>query len=175
MVCSDIQGVWIERDSPWITLVFVIFTWVWRASRTWRRCLFEISSYVLEVQVISPYLLRVSKFYDLKTSDCHCTLLGCTETKMSLYNFHPAWRGSETWKSRETRTYSRKGFWKLPMNLLLFSVKSVISRIWNLSGTVRPLRDIQVELNSKFVIFLSISSCIDRQSNRQYSMKMWPD
>ena len=36
----------------WFTLVFVILTWVWRASWTWRRCFFEISSYVLEVQVI---------------------------------------------------------------------------------------------------------------------------
>ena len=35
-----------------------------------------------------------------------------------------------------------------------------------MSGTVRPLHDIQHELNSKFVIFLPISSGIDRQSNR---------
>ena len=44
-----------------------------------------------------------------------------------------------------------------------------------MSGTVIPSGDIQHELNSKFVIFLSISTGIDRQSNSQYNMKMWPD
>ena len=34
----------------------------------------EIFSNVVEVQVISPYLLRVSKIYDLKTNGCHCIL-----------------------------------------------------------------------------------------------------
>ena len=55
-----------------------------------------------------------------------------------------------------------------------FSVKSVISRIQSISGTVRPSRDIH-RLNSKVVIFLSISTSIDRQSSRQYNMKMWLD
>ena len=90
-----------------------------------------------------------------------------------MYNFHPGWRGSETGKSRETRTYSRKDFSKLPVKFVaFFSVKSVISRILSLLGTIGPSRDIQHELNSKFVIFLSISSGIDHQSIRQYNMKM---
>ena len=42
-------------------------------------------------------------------------------------------------------------------------------------GAVIPSRDVQHELDSKFVIFLSISTGIDRQLNRQYNMKMWPD
>ena len=41
-------------------------------------------------------------------------------------------------------------------------------------GYRKTSRDIQ-QLNSKFVIFLSISTGIDRQSNRQYNMKMWSD
>ena len=61
----------------------------------------QISSYVLEVLVIRKYLTKSNsphplKFYHLKTSDCHCTLWGCTETKMKFVHEHPGWRGSET-------------------------------------------------------------------------------
>ena len=58
-----------------------------------------------------------------------------------------------------------KGHWKFPMKFIVILVKSVLSRIQSMLGTVRPSRDIQ-RLNSKFFIFLS---------NRQYNMKMWSD
>ena len=43
-----------------------------------------------------------------------------------------------------------------------FLEKSVISRTQSISGAVRPSRDIK-RLNSKFLIFLSISTGIDGQ------------
>ena len=79
-------------------------------------------------------------------------------------------------KVQRNKNLQQKRLSRLPVKFIVFFFcKSVISRILSLSGTVRPLRDIQHELNLKFVTFLSISSGIDCQSIHQYNMKMWPD